>query len=86
MFSQQGIDASGQISTQYQNFDPEIPTEGEFTPNILFDFRTGAGHMAAGKIKFGSDRSVDLTTLKLIMLLFKTLNNIVLLSHLIHIY
>lgn len=65
MFSQQGIDASGQISTQYQNFDPEIPTEGEFTPNILFDFRTGAGHMAAGKIKFGSDGSVDLTNIKI---------------------
>lgn len=65
MFSQQGIDASGQTSTQYQNFDPEIPTEGEFTPNILFDFRTGAGHMAAGKIKFGSDGSVDLTNIKI---------------------
>lgn len=65
MFSQQGIDASGQTSTQYQNFDPEIPTGGEFTPNILFDFRTGAGHMAAGKIKFGSDGSVDLTSIKI---------------------
>lgn len=65
MFSQQGIDASGQTSTQYQNFDPEIPTGGEFTPNILFNFRTGAGHMAAGKIKFGSDGSVDLTNIKI---------------------
>lgn len=65
MFSQQGIDASGQTSTQYQNFDPEIPTGGEFTPNILFDFRTGAGHMAAGKIKFGDDGSVDLTNIKI---------------------
>lgn len=65
MFSQQGIDASGQTSTQYQNFDPEILTGGEFTPNILFDFRTGAGHMAAGKIKFGSDGSVDLTNIKI---------------------
>lgn len=65
MFSQQGIDASGQTSTQYQNFDPGIPTGGEFTPNILFDFRTGAGHMAAGKIKFGSDGSVDLTNIKI---------------------
>lgn len=65
MFSQQGIDASGQTSTQYQNFDPEIPTGGEFTPNILFDFRTGAGHMAAGKIKFGSDGRVDLTNIKI---------------------
>ena len=65
MFSQQGIDASGQTSTQYQNFDPEIPTGGEFTPNILFDFRTGTGHMAAGKIKFGDGGSVDLTNIKI---------------------
>lgn len=65
MFSQQGIDASEQTSTQYQNFDPEIPTGGEFTPNILFNFRTGAGHMAAGKIKFGSDGSVNLTNVKI---------------------
>lgn len=64
MFSQQGIDSSGQVSTQYQNFNPETPTGGVFTPNILFNFRTGAGHMAAGKIKFGDDGSVDLTNIK----------------------
>lgn len=63
MFSQQGIDASGQISTQYQNFDPEIPTGGEFTPNILFDFRTGAGHMSAGKIKFDAEGNCELSNL-----------------------
>lgn len=65
MFSQQGIDSSGQVSTQYQNFNPETPTGGVFTPNILFNFRTGAGHMAAGKIKFGNDGSVDLTNIKI---------------------
>ena len=65
MFSQQGIDSSGQVSTQYQNFNPETPTGGVFTPNILFNFRTGAGHMAAGKIKFGDDGSVDLTNIKI---------------------
>lgn len=65
MFSQQGIDSNGQISTQYQNFNPESPTGGIFTPNILFNFRTGAGHMAAGKIKFGSDGSVSATDLQL---------------------
>ena len=64
-FSQQGIDSSGQVSTQYQNFNPETPTGGVFTPNILFNFRTGAGHMAAGKIKFGDDGSVDLTNIKI---------------------
>lgn len=65
MFSQQGIDSSGQVSTQYQNFNPETPTGGVFTPNILFNFRTGAGHMAAGKIKFGDDGSVDLINIKI---------------------
>lgn len=65
MFSQQGIDSSGQVSTQYQNFNPETSTGGVFTPNILFNFRTGAGHMAAGKIKFGDDGSVDLTNIKI---------------------
>lgn len=65
MFSQQGIDSSGQVSTQYQNFNPETPTGGVFTPNILFNFRTGAGHMAAGKIKFGDDGSVNLTNIKI---------------------
>lgn len=65
MFSQQGIDSSGQVSTQYQNFNPETPTGGVFTPNILFNFRTGAGHMAAGKIKFGDDGSVDLIDIKI---------------------
>lgn len=65
MFSQQGIDSSGQVSTQYQNFNPETPIGGVFTPNILFNFRTGAGHMAAGKIKFGDDGSVDLTNIKI---------------------
>lgn len=65
VFSQQGIDSSGQVSTQYQNFNPETPTGGVFTPNILFNFRTGAGHMAAGKIKFGDDGSIDLTNIKI---------------------
>lgn len=58
IFSQQGIDSSGQASTQYQNFNPETPTGGAFTPNILFNFRTGAGHMAAGNISFETDGNI----------------------------
>lgn len=65
MFSQQGVDSSGQISTQYQNFNPETPIGGAFTPNILFNFKTGAGHMAAGKIKFEADGSVSLSNIKI---------------------
>lgn len=55
MFSQQGIDANGQVSTNYQAFDPTNPTAGLFTPNIMLNFRTGAGHFAAGKIKFDAN-------------------------------
>lgn len=65
MFSQQGVDSSGQISTQYQNFNPETPIGGAFTPNILFNFKTGAGHMAAGKIKFEANGSVSLSNIKI---------------------
>lgn len=63
MFSQQGIDSSGQVSTQYQNFNPETPTGGVFTPNILFNFKTGAGHMSAGKIKFDAEGNCELSNL-----------------------
>lgn len=52
MFSQQGIDANGQVSTNYEAFDPTNPTAGVFTPNIAFNFETGEGFLAAGKIKF----------------------------------
>lgn len=63
MFSQQGINSSGQVSTQYQNFNPETPTGGAFTPNILFNFKTGAGHMSAGKIKFDAKGNCELSNL-----------------------
>ena len=63
MFSQQGINSSGQVSTQYQNFNPETPTGGAFTPNILFNFKTGAGHMSAGKIKFDAEGNCELSNL-----------------------
>lgn len=40
-----------------------IATGPAFTPNILFNFATGEGHLAAGKIKFASDGSVILNNL-----------------------
>lgn len=52
MFSQQGINSEGNPSSSYELFDPENPYEGEFIPNILFNFETGNGHLGAGKIKF----------------------------------
>lgn len=62
MFSQQGINpsASGASTMQYQLFDEDHIYDGSFTPNIMFNFKTGAGHLAAGKIKF--DSSGDITT------------------------
>jgi hypothetical protein len=40
-----------------------IATGPAFTPNIMFNFATGEGHLAAGKIKFASDGSVILNNL-----------------------
>ena len=58
MFSQQGLDASGQISTNYEAFSPTNPTTGVFTPNIAFNFKTGEGFFAAGKIKFDANGKI----------------------------
>lgn len=58
MFSQQGLDANGQVSTNYESFDPTNPTAGLFTPNIAFNFETGEGFLAAGKIKFDASGNI----------------------------
>lgn len=58
MFSQQGIDANGQISTNYEAFEPTNPTAGVFTPNIAFNFKTGEGFLAAGKIRFDASGNI----------------------------
>ena len=62
MFSQQGINpsSSNAITTHYENFNKDHIYDGTFTPNIMFDFKTGAGHLAAGKIKFNADGSGSL--------------------------
>ena len=66
MFSQQGINpsSSNAITTHYENFDKDHIYDGTFTPNIMFDFKTGAGHLAAGKIKFDASGGVVLNDLK----------------------
>ena len=60
MFSQQGINpSSGNASTShYELFNPSHIYNGSFTPNIMFNFKTGAGHLAAGKIKFDEDGNI----------------------------
>lgn len=64
MFSQQGINpsSSNSIVFNYEDFDPSNIYEGTFTPNILFNFKTGEGHFAAGKLKFTSDGSIILNS------------------------
>lgn len=65
MFSQQGINpsSSNATTTDYENFDKDHIYDGTFTPNILFNFATGAGHLAAGKIKFDESGDVTLNNL-----------------------
>lgn len=65
MFSQQGINpsSSNAVTTNYKNFDSSKIYNGTFTPNILFNFATGAGHLAAGKIKFDESGDVTLNNL-----------------------
>lgn len=70
MMSQQGVDSNGQDSSDYHKYNQFVlnPSGGEairaFTPNLLFDFMTGAGHLAKGNIKFGADGSVTAKNLK----------------------
>jgi hypothetical protein len=65
MFSQQGINpsSSNAVTTNYENFDSSKIYNGTFTPNIMFNFATGAGHLAAGKIKFDESGDVTLNNL-----------------------
>ena len=61
MFSQQGIDSDGNISTSYQNFNPEhiYDSESEFKPNICMNFKTGQMWAACGNIQF-DDKNIIL--------------------------
>lgn len=65
MFSQQGINpsASDASTMQYQLFDEDHIYDGFFTPNIMFNFKTGAGHLAAGKILFDESGNCTLNNL-----------------------
>lgn len=64
MFSQQGINPStGSSSLNYQQFDSNRVYDGSFTPNILFNFKTGAGHLAAGALKWDSNGNTSLNNL-----------------------
>lgn len=70
MFSQQGVDENGDVSTHYENFnkdsigtpiestDPTKPGVRTFIPNILFNLGTGAGYLAGGNISFETDGNI----------------------------
>ena len=70
MMSQQGIDADGNESSSYQNYgkkryDPDTGQSADlFTPNLLFNFLTGAGHLGRKNIEFGADGTVTLKGVK----------------------
>lgn len=65
MFSQQGINpsASNASTMQYQLFDEDHIYDGSFTPNIMFNFKTGSGHLAAGKVLFDAEGNCTLNNL-----------------------
>lgn len=65
MISQTGTNTLGSLSTDWESFDPENPKGGTFIPNIAFNFLTGAGFMAGGKIIFDKNGSVELNSLVL---------------------
>ena len=49
MFSQNGFDANGNITSDYKDFSPEMD---KFTPMILLDFLKGTGHFGGKSIRF----------------------------------
>lgn len=49
MFSQNGFDANGNITSNYKDFTPDM---NKFIPMILFDFLKGTGHLGGKSIRF----------------------------------
>ena len=70
MMSQHGVDHRGSASSNYQNYNKPVydPDTGQslpgFTPNLLFNFLTGAGHLGRKNIEFGEDGTVTLKGVK----------------------
>ena len=56
VYSQKGINGTDYTESKVSEADGK-PTD--FTPNILFNFKTGAGHLAGGKIEFTSDGELN---------------------------
>lgn len=62
MFSQQGIDASGSSTTNYENFNADDPynKSNSFRPNWCVNLATGQMWTSAGKCVFNADGSGSL--------------------------
>lgn len=62
MFSQQGVDNNGNLSTSYQNFKPShiYDDESVFKPNICMDFYNGNIYACGGKASFSNDGNLNL--------------------------
>ena len=56
VYSQQGINGTNYTESKVSDVDGK---PSDFTPNILFNFKTGAGHLAGGKIEFTSDGKLN---------------------------
>lgn len=50
MFSQQGIDADGDPTSNYQEFNQENPQGGNFKPNLAFNLKTGDQYSNGGHV------------------------------------
>lgn len=55
MFSQQGINASGGVTTSYENFNASDPfnSNNSFRPNICINYKTGEYWASAGAVYIG---------------------------------
>ena len=62
MFSQQGINQSGSLSTEYQLFNPNSPysSDNQFRPNIAINFKTGEVYMAHGNFYCDANGNVTI--------------------------
>lgn len=62
MFSQQGVNADGNTSTSFQNFNPEhiYDSESTFKPNICMNFKTGEIYACGGQASFLNNGNLNL--------------------------
>lgn len=62
MFSQQGVNQSGSLSTEYQLFNPNSPysSDNQFKPNIAINFKTGEVYMAHGNFYCDANGNVTI--------------------------